>query len=171
MIGSRGGPKRDTRAREARCERSNPLPSCRAASATPAALASAPLCGVCEAADEGITACQRPEEPVGPVLARLADPEHFDKEIPVRVSVQKRGGEQMLCLHILRPGAQLTEAASLRLSALSLSRFWECPSSTRRIIELKVPGQEDRVGSVYLKLDSYECMTRLVNMIGLKDFE
>ena len=116
-----------------------------------------------------------PERPLlahdGPLLAHLADQEHFHKAIPVQVNVKcDAHGEQILCLQHVLPGAEPTQSASLRLSALTMSRYWGCPSSTQRIIELGVPGYE-QVGSIYLKLGSYACIKRLANLVGLEDFE
>ena len=111
----------------------------------------------------------------GPLLAHLADQEHFHKAIPVQVNVKRDAhGEQMLCLQHMLPGVEPTQSASLliqlRLSALTMSRYWGCPSSTQRIIELGVPGYE-QVGSIYLKLGSYACIKRLANLVGREDFE
>jgi len=58
--------------------------------------------------DEAADQRQRPnEEPETPLLAHLADPEHFHKANPAQVNM-KRGadGEQVLILHQVRPGTK-----------------------------------------------------------------
>ena len=134
---------------------------------------SAPLSGAHEATDTGVAARQRPDdEAERPVLAQLCDPEHFHKAVPVMLSVRcGADGERVLRVHHVRSSAEFTQVASLLLSDLTMSRYWGFPSSTQRVIELGVPGCEDKVGSIYLKLGSFECMKRLANMVGRGDFE
>jgi hypothetical protein len=152
-----------------------PLPSRTAAAQAADALArytSAPLSGSHEAADKGVAARQRPDdEAERPVLAQLCDPERFQKAVPVMLSVGCcADGERVLRVHHVRSSAECTQVASLLLSALTMSRYWGIPSSTERVIELGVPGFEDKVGSIYLKLGSFECMKRLANIVGREDF-
>jgi hypothetical protein len=175
MAGSRDGPKRDELSSTLRTS-SCSLPSRTAAANADAALArytSAPLSGAHEAADTGVAARQRPgDEAERPVLAQLCDPEHFHKAVPVMLSVRSGAdGERVLHVHHVRSSAECTQVASLLLSDLTMSRYWGFPSSTQRVIELGVPGCEDKVGSIYLKLGSFECMKRLANMVGREDFE
>jgi len=115
---------------------------------------------------------QRPDdEAERPVLAQLCDPERFQKAVPVMLSVGCcADGERVLRVHHVRSSAECTQVASLLLSALTMSRYWGIPSSTERVIELGVPGFEDKVGSIYLKLGSFECMKRLANIVGREDF-
>jgi len=173
--GSRDGPKRDELPSTVRTSSCN-LPSRTAAANAGAALArytSAPLSGAHEATDTGVAARQRPDdEAERPVLAQLCDPEHFHKAVPVMLSVRcGADGERVLRVHHVRSSAEFTQVASLLLSDLTMSRYWGFPSSTQRVIELGVPGCEDKVGSIYLKLGSFECMKRLANMVGREDFE
>ncbi len=173
--GSRDGPKRDelpSTVRTSSCK----LPARTAAANAGAALArytSAPLSGAHEAADTGVADRQRPDdEAERPVLAQLCDPEHFHKAVPVMLSVRcGADGERVLSVDRVRSSAECTQVASLLLSDLTMSRYWGFPSSTQRVIELGVPGCEDKVGSIYLKLGSFECMKRLANMVGREDFE
>ena len=175
MTGSRDGPKRDelpSTVRTSSCK----LPARTAAANAGAALArytSAPLSGAHEAADTGVADRQRPDdEAERPVLAQLCDPEHFHKAVPVMLSVRcGADGERVLRVHHVRSSAEFTQVASLLLSDLTMSRYWGFLSSTQRVIELGVPGCEDKVGSIYLKLGSFECMKRLANMVGRGDFE
>ena len=183
MTGSRDGPKRDEWSRERR----DSLPSLKFtasrrgtssadsahAAAALARYTSAPLSGAHEAADTGVADRQRPDdEAERPVLAQLCDPEHFHKAVPVMLSVRcGADGERVLRVHHVRSSAEFTQVASLLLSDLTMSRYWGFPSSTQRVIELGVPGCEDKVGSIYLKLGSFECMKRLANMVGRGDFE
>jgi hypothetical protein len=143
------------------------------AAAALARYTSAPLSGAHEAPDTGVAARQRPgDEAERPVLAQLCDPEHFHKAVPVMLSVRSGAdGEGVLHVHHVRSSAECTQVASLLLSDLTMSRYWGFPSSTQRVIELGVPGCEDKVGSIYLKLGSFECMKRLANMVGREDFE
>jgi hypothetical protein len=175
MAGSRDGPKRDEWSSTLRTS-SCSLPSRKAAAPAAAALArytSAPFSGAHEAPDTGVAARQRPgDEAERPVLAQLCDPEHFHKAVPVMLSVRSGAdGEGVLHVHHVRSSAECTQVASLLLSDLTMSRHWGFPSSTQRVIELGVPGCEDKVGSIYLKLGSFECMKRLANMVGREDFE
>ena len=175
MTGSRDRPKRDEWSSTVRTS-SCGIPSRTAAAQAAAALArytSAPLSGAHEATDTGVAARQRPDdEAERPVLAQLCDPEHFHKAVPVMLSVRcGADGERVLGVHHVRSSAEFTQVASLLLSDLTMSRYWGFPSSTQRVIELGVPGCEDKVGSIYLKLGSFECMKRLANMVGRGDFE
>ena len=175
------------KARSTRCEedtlklntpsRSAPKPhtiTSKSAPDAPAALAfssSASRNSDWAAADESVSARRRPDdEAEGTILAHLTDPEHLHKAVPVLVNVKSgKEGDKMLCLYFVRPGAEATQVASLRLAALTMSRYWGT-SSTQRMVALEVPGA-DQVGSIYLKLGSYQCMKRLANMVGREDFE
>lgn len=175
MTGSPDGPERDEWSSTVRTV-SCGLPSRTAAvnaAPTLAHYTSAPLSGFHEAADAGVAARQRPDdEAERAVLAHLCDSEHFHKTVPVMLSVRcGADGERVLRVHHVRSSAECTQVGSLLLSDLTMSRYWGCPSSTQRIIELGVPGCEDKVGSIYLKLGSFECMKRLANMVGREDFE
>jgi hypothetical protein len=174
MTGSRDGPNRDEWSRERR----DSLPSLkftasrRGTSSANSAQAAAALARYTSAPLE-VAARQRPgDEAERPVLAQLCDPEHFHKAVPVMLSVRSGAdGERVLHVHHVRSSAECTQVASLLLSDLTMSRYWGFPSSTQRVIELGVPGCEDKVGSIYLKLGSFECMKRLANMVGREDFE
>ena len=198
MTRSRDGHKRDEWSSTVRTSNTGALPralersssdGCPLASDALARYDSAPLSGSHEAADRGVAAHQRrrsepccsrdfclavpppDDEAERPLLAQLCDMEHFQKAVPVMLSVGcGADGERVLRMHHVRSSAKCTQVASLLLSALTMSRYWGIQSSTERVIELGVPGFEDKVGSIYLKLGSFECMKRLANMVGHEDF-
>ena len=161
---------------------SDPLPSAarRRAPAAPARHASEPLdSNAGEAAPECVGAGERRERSPasGPVLASIVDPERLKKGaatgMPVLVSAKtSKDGKEWLCMHQVRTGgAQGSTVASLCLGALAVSRFWGCPQSKQRMLELTVPGDEQRAGSVLLSVGDYDAMSRLAHMMGRDHFD
>ena len=72
-------------------------------------------------------------------------------------------GEQLLCLR--RPGTESCALEPFHVSGISLSRHWGLMSSTDRVVELSVPGDEKAAGNVLLVLDSYDSMQHLARMV------
>ena len=109
----------------------------------------------------------------GPVLASLVDPERLDRAIPVLLSAKtSQGGKGLLCIdRVQSGGAQGSKIAALRLSCLHVSRYWGCPQSTQRILELNVPGREEEAGTVHLAMGDYDSMSRLAHMMGRDHFD
>ena len=109
-----------------------------------------------------------------PVLTRLiVDPERLDKSIPVLVGTElSQGGKRLLCIHHVQSGgAQGSRIAALRLSKLHVSRYWGCPQSKQRMLELTVPGREEQAGTLHLAMGDYDSLSRLAYMMGREHFD
>ena len=97
------------------------------------------------------------------VTAQLVLPERMHVRIPLIASTKRdQHGEQLLCLR--RPGTESCALEPFHVSGISLSRHWGLMSSTDRVVELSVPGDET-LGNVLLVLDSYDSMQRLARMV------
>ena len=99
------------------------------------------------------------------VMAQLVLPERMRVRIPVIASIERdeHGEQQLLCLR--RSGTKSSALVSLHVSGIKLSRHWGCMSSTHRVVELSVPGDEKEAGNVLLVLDTYDSMQRLARMV------
>ena len=109
-----------------------------------------------------------------PVLTSLiVDPEHLDKSIPVLVGTElSQGGKGLLCFHHVQSGgARGGRIAALRLSKLHVSRYWGCPQSKQRMLELTVPGREEQAGTLHLAMGDYDSLSRLAYMMGREHFD
>ena len=109
-----------------------------------------------------------------PVLASLiVDPQRLDKSMPVLVGTElSQDGKGLLCIHRVQyGGAQGSRIAALRLSALNVSRYWGCPKSQQRMLELTVPGREAQAGTLHLAIDDYDSLSRLAHMMGREHFD
>ena len=100
------------------------------------------------------------------ITAQLVLPERMHARIPVIASMKRdKHGEKLLCLR--RPGTERKALVSLHVSGggINLSRHWGLVSSTDRVVELSVPGDEEAAGNVLLVLDSYDSMQHLARMV------
>ena len=176
-----GPPPRPSSPGEAPCEmpqrhsRSDPLPSPAKHGRVPAAPArcpSTPLESTWSSGEAGLPSLGSSAS--RPVLTSLiVDPEHLDKSIPVLVGTElSQGGKRLLCIHHVQSGgAQGSRIAALRLSKLHVSRYWGCPQSKQRMLELTVPGREEQAGTLHLAIDDYDSLSRLASMMGRKHFD
>jgi hypothetical protein len=162
-----------------RHSRSDPLPSPAERGRAPAAPARCPSTPLESTWSSGEAATEAGLPSLGstasrPVLTRLiVDPERLDKSIPVLVGTElSQGGKRLLCIHHVQSGgAQGSRIAALRLSALNVSRYWGCPKSQQRMLELTVPGREAQAGTLHLAIDDYDSLSRLAHMMGREHFD
>ncbi len=113
---------------------------------------------------DALTTEQHAEKLAEIVPAQLVFPERMHVKNPVIVSMKRNTrGEKLLCVH--RPDTKSTALVSFHVSGINLWSHWGCLSSTDRVVELSVPGDEEAAGSVFLVLDTYESMQRLSHMV------
>ena len=102
--------------------------------------------------------------PVGKNSLRVNLVDHkFSSYLDVNVSVELRSNKERRL--VIASGPKVL--ASFLIDAITITRFWGVPSSTQRMVAITLRTSDpDGENTVYLQLDSRECLERLSHITG-----